>query len=473
MQKAKADDETSDSPRTFCVLTIGDEAGFRDMLQSVASDDERFDIAAARDMKEAVSEGMIPKCDLVVVDSRTTVEPALEYFLEASAAGFVKPTIFLTDIGVTELQTEFEVVTDIGRIPDALERAVARKGLEHTLAESEKMYKDIFEGSGDAIFIHRPGGKFFAVNKEACRYLGYTGEELLTMGPEDIDDKTSAMRVDERTSATMKDGAQRFEVVQVRKDGSCFPAEVSLRTFDYMDGPAIIATMRDMTERKRAEEIIIRANEKLSLLGAITRHDISNKLMAIYGNIEVLGEAVDQETRRKHLAKAKEAATVIADQLRFAGDYQRAGTKEPTWTDIGAVAESASSGFEVQKIIIHPELKGLEVLADPMVDKVFWNLIDNAVRHGDGVTKMEFSALPRGNGMVIVVEDDGGGIAEKDKERIFDAGYGRNTGMGLFLVREILGITGITITETGDPEKGARFELFIPDGRFRAAGHQL
>lgn len=473
MQRTKADDETSDSHRTFSVLAIGDEAGFKDMLQSVASEDERFDLVRARNMEEAVSEDMIPKCDLVVVDSRTTVEPALEYFLETSAAGFVRPTIVLTDIGVTELQTELEVVTDLGRIPDALDRAVARKGMEHTLAESEKMYKDIFEESGDAIFINRPGGHFFAVNREACMILGYTRDELLCMGPEDVDDETGTHRVGERTAATVRDGSQRFEVTQIRKDGTSFPAEVSLRTFEYMGGPAIIATVRDMTERKRTEASILRAKEKLSLLGAITRHDISNKLLAIYGNLEALGETVDEDARRKHLAKAKEAATVIADQLRFAGDYQRAGTNEPIWIDVGVVAGSTSSGFEVQKIVIRPDLNGLEILADPMVDKVFWNLIDNAVRHGDGVTRIEFSALQRGNGRVIVVEDDGGGIAEKDKERIFDAGYGRNTGMGLFLAREILGMTGITITETGSPDKGARFELFIPEGKFRAAGHQL
>ncbi|MCU0859949.1 MAG: PAS domain S-box protein [Thermoplasmata archaeon] len=472
MQKAQADDGTSDPPRTFCVLAIGDEAGFRDALQSVASEDDRIELINARDAREALSEDVVPKCDLVVVDSRVTVEPALEYFREASAAGFVTPTILLTDIGMTDLHTEFEVVTDLGRIRDALERAVARRGLEHTLAESEKMYRDIFEGSGDAIFIHRPGGKFFAVNREACRCLGYTREELLTMGPEDIDDKTSAMRVNERTSAALKGGAQRFEAIQVRKDGSCFPVEVNLRTFDYMDGPAIIATLRDMTERKRAEETIIRAKDKLGLLGAITRHDISNKLLTIYGYLEAMDGTVDDATRKKYLSRAKDAATVIAEQLRFAGDYQKAGTKEPVWTDVGTAVEAAASGFEVQRIVIHPGLKGLEVLADPMVDKVFWNLIDNAVRHGDGVTRIEFSAHPRGNSMVIVVEDDGGGITEKDKERIFEAGYGRNTGMGLFLVREILGITGMTITETGDTDRGARFELSVPEGKFRTAGQQ-
>ncbi len=471
MQKSTADEEHAEPPTAFNVLAIGDDSGFKEILMSAISDNNRFDMMLARDVEEAVSQGMIPKCDLVIVDSRVTAERAVEYFLETSVAGFVKPTIFLTDIGVTELQTEFEVVTDLSKIPDALDRAIARSNLEHTLAESEKMYMDVFEQSGDAIFIHRPGREFFAVNNEACRLLGYTREELLALGPDDIGDKTTSMKVEDRTAEVLNEGGHRFEVVQVRKDGTAFPAEVSLRVFDHMGGPAIIATLRDMTERKRSEEAILRANEKLGLMGAITRHDISNKLMAIYGYLEALDEVGDDEARRKYLTKAKEAATIIAEQLRFAGDYQKAGTKDPIWSDVGAAAEAAAAGFEAQRVTIPADLRGLEVLADPMIDKVFWNLIDNAVRHGDGVTRIEFSAEPKGKDMVIVAQDDGGGISAQDKSMIFEAGYGRNTGMGLFLVREILAITGITIAETGDPNTGARFELLVPDGKFRRAGH--
>ena len=67
---------------------------------------------------------------------------------------------------------------------------------------------------------------------------------------------------------------------------------------------------------------------------------------------------------------------------------------------------------------------------------------------------------------MIIIEDDGIGITRKDKSRIFDRGVGQNTGLGLFLVREILSITGITIVETGEPGKGARFEIRVPRGRY-------
>ena len=72
--------------------------------------------------------------------------------------------------------------------------------------------------------------------------------------------------------------------------------------------------------------------------------------------------------------------------------------------------------------------------------------------------------------MEIVVEDDGSGVLEEDKKKLFTRGFGKNTGLGLFLSREILSITGIGITETGQPGVGARFELSVPSGMFRIRG---
>jgi signal transduction histidine kinase len=68
---------------------------------------------------------------------------------------------------------------------------------------------------------------------------------------------------------------------------------------------------------------------------------------------------------------------------------------------------------------------------------------------------------------VIACEDDGAGISVDDKKRLFERGYGKNTGLGLFLSREILSITGIAIKETSEPEKGARFEILVPKTAYR------
>jgi signal transduction histidine kinase len=107
--------------------------------------------------------------------------------------------------------------------------------------------------------------------------------------------------------------------------------------------------------------------------------------------------------------------------------------------------------------------------ADPLIMKVFSNLIDNAVRYGKKITKITFHYEKTADGGKIVCEDDGIGIRDDEKEKIFAFEYGLNTGLGLFLAREILIITGITITETGVAGKGARFEILCPHNTIRAA----
>jgi len=112
------------------------------------------------------------------------------------------------------------------------------------------------------------------------------------------------------------------------------------------------------------------------------------------------------------------------------------------------------------------------MFADPLVVKVFYNLMDNAVSHGGTITCIRFSPRRHGDDYVIVCEDDGVGVPAEEKEKIFERGFGKHTGLGLALSREILSITGITITENGRPGKGARFEITVPKGSYRFAGTQ-
>jgi signal transduction histidine kinase len=91
------------------------------------------------------------------------------------------------------------------------------------------------------------------------------------------------------------------------------------------------------------------------------------------------------------------------------------------------------------------------------------------MRHREHVTGIAVSCDRTPDGLQIIVGDNGAGIPNGEKEKIFEKGYGKNTGLGLFLAREILSITGMTIRETGIPGKGARFEITVPPGQFRSA----
>jgi len=104
-----------------------------------------------------------------------------------------------------------------------------------------------------------------------------------------------------------------------------------------------------------------------------------------------------------------------------------------------------------------------------MLEKVFYNLFENAIRHGEHVTEITVRCERVPGGLAVVVEDNGIGVLPEEKEKIFEKGFGKHSGFGLFLAREILSITGITIRENGTPGKGAMFEILVPEGQFRAA----
>jgi len=154
--------------------------------------------------------------------------------------------------------------------------------------------------------------------------------------------------------------------------------------------------------------------------------------------------------------------------IQFTREYEAIGASAPAWQDcralVAAAAQQAGAGnVRVENAI--PE--GTEIFADPMIVKVFYNLIENAVRYGEKITRVRFSAEEAGRDLILVCEDDGCGIPDGEKERIFDRGFGKNTGLGLALSREILDITGIRIRENGGPGKGARFEMAVPAGAWR------
>jgi signal transduction histidine kinase len=154
--------------------------------------------------------------------------------------------------------------------------------------------------------------------------------------------------------------------------------------------------------------------------------------------------------------------------IQFTKEYDAIGVSTPVWQDVRTVLDTAAKQAPLGKVVVKNDLPaGQEVFADPLIVKVFYNLMDNAVRYGGKITTVRFSVEKAGDDHVIICEDDGDGVVAEEKEKIFDRGFGKNTGLGLALAREILDITGITIRENGELGKGARFEMTVPKGAYR------
>jgi PAS domain S-box-containing protein len=229
--------------------------------------------------------------------------------------------------------------------------------------------------------------------------------------------------------------------------------------------------LQDITERRRAEEALRQANKKLNLLGSVTRHDAINQLSVVFAWLEIAKEvAARDEPVHEHLARVGEAAKMIRRQLEFTADYQEIGVKRPEWMDLADAVNRGVEGLGKGKMSLNIDVAGVQVFADSMLEKVFHNLVENALRHGEKAKSISISARETKEGMTIVCEDDGVGIPAGDKEKVFLRGFGKNTGFGLYMVREVLDMTGIRVRETGVPGKGARFELLVPAGNYRI-GH--
>jgi signal transduction histidine kinase len=165
-----------------------------------------------------------------------------------------------------------------------------------------------------------------------------------------------------------------------------------------------------------------------------------------------------------YLSKIDASAVTIRRQIEFTKTYQNLGVHTPDWFLIRETVAKVAR----QEIVCSGTCDDTEVFADPMLEKVFFNLFENALRHGGHVTEINVRCERTPDNLLIIVEDNGTGIPANEKEKIFEKGFGKNTGLGLFLAREILAITGITIQETGTPGKGAKFEILVPKGQFRS-----
>ncbi|MBP1927610.1 PAS domain S-box-containing protein [Methanolinea mesophila] len=220
----------------------------------------------------------------------------------------------------------------------------------------------------------------------------------------------------------------------------------------------------DITGRKQAEEALRQAYRQLKILTGITRHDILNSIMVAEGYLQIM-EGSDGARQGECCKKVHQSIRKIQRQIEFTREYEDLGSNEPIWHPLPAILRDMDIPDAMNPQI---DVAGVEILADPALPKVFENLLDNTLRHGGKkVSGVRVTCEVCEDELLVTWEDDGVGVPEDEKERIFDRGYGKNTGLGLFLAQEVLGVTGIGINEKGIPGDGARFVIRVPRGGYR------
>jgi PAS domain S-box-containing protein len=260
--------------------------------------------------------------------------------------------------------------------------------------------------------------------------------------------------------------------ITVKIDGDTKYYDLQVSTMNDRGGRPTgrLLIIRDITTEKGMKDALTNANTKLNILSNITRHDIQNQLVVVRGYAELLFRGKTKPEEIERYAKAIiDASALIDEQFAFAREYQAVGVKQPEWQRVDILLTKVRNTGPFSPVNILIRTGKLEVYADLMLERMFYNLMDNAKRHGQGVNSIVVEAKLIGKECVILFQDDGKGIKKELKERIFESGFGSNTGMGLYMSREILKMTGISITETGEEGIGSRFEMVVPQGNWRYA----
>jgi signal transduction histidine kinase len=292
---------------------------------------------------------------------------------------------------------------------------------------------------------------------------GYTHEEFIRLKNTDLSAEP------EKTQNTTNTPQQNIPLrYHIRKDGGVFPVEISANTLILQGVTFLLVTIRDISRHRYTEEMLGEANQKLSLLTDLTMHDISNHLTTIKLCQEKALASSDPTIVTEYIAMAQEGVSQMEATIGFTCEYENFQAISSGWQQVHMIIESSKSEVALGSVKVNNQIPDdLDVYADPIIRKAFTTILENAIRHGECITGILISCLEVDKNMIITCEDDGVGILAEEKEQIFEHGYGKNTGIGLFLAREILSITGISIRECGVFGKGAKFEISVPEGAYR------
>nr|WP_319375226.1 ATP-binding protein [uncultured Methanoregula sp.] len=344
---------------------------------------------------------------------------------------------------------------------------------QEDLRESELRYRNLADNLPDFVLIHDREFIRYA-NPAAALLAGPSRQTLAGQSIYTLLTPASAGALREALSAARGGGgaAPLREIDLLLPDGTIRHGIIATVPIEDKGISAFLSVITDITDRKAAEDALIRVNKKLTILSSITRHDIKNQITALSVYLELSRIATgDALPASEYVQKEMRIAGILEEQIDFTRIYEDMGTTAPTWQNIGDTIARGVAALPMRDVTVEVDRRDLEIYADPLFERVLYNLMDNALKYGGGsMTVIRVTSREVSGGLVVTCEDNGEGIAHEDKARLFNRGFGKNTGLGLFLSREILSITGITIAETGEPGKGARFEMVVPMGAYRFTG---
>jgi len=344
------------------------------------------------------------------------------------------------------------------------------KQQEVALQDTESQYMSILENTASAIAIIEEDATISYINPEFEKIIGYVRDEVEGkkkwtefIGPKDLE-RMQKYEYECRTNRGNAPVSNEFQFI--RFDGMLRYGSLTMAAIP--ESGRLILSLADTSDKVQEEEAVQKANRKLNVFSCLTRHEILNHLTVVKGYIELSREQVrDPAFLLRSFDKELAAANAIQKLVTFTRDYQNIGIQPPSWYNLAGVINAAAASVHTRSITLLVDTDRVEIYADHLLERVFFHLIDNAVRYGRKIRNLRFSCEESFEELLVICEDDGIGIPPDAKEKIFNRQFFQNTGLDMYFSRHILSITGISIRENGIYGTGARFEIRVPKGAYR------
>ena len=351
-----------------------------------------------------------------------------------------------------------------------------RRKKEDLLKDSFAKYREFAESLPELVFEIDGIGNLVFVNRATSKITEYSQDELAKNF-----NITRLIVPDEQEKATMHikklmsgENVGPTEYTMIKKDGTVFPVAVWATPNIIQNKVAAIRGIAvDISERRKAEEehkknqlIMSAMNDKLHFVGNLTRHDIANKLKSIRASANLLKKQIGDNPKYSKYLDIIESEVNSSDRLfEFSRLYEKIDLEQPTKMNVAQCFNQAAALFlNLSAIKIVNKCQGLEVMADELIGQIFYNLVDNSLKHGEKVTQIHLHYTKEGDELKLFYEDNGVGVSKANKSKLFDSSFttGNGSGLGLYLIKKIMDVYGWQIEEVGEVRKGAKFVITIP-----------
>jgi PAS domain S-box-containing protein len=411
---------------------------------------------------------------------------------------------------ISPIRDSTGAITGISKIArDVTEhrQLLAREESARAEALAERRFRTLIEDAPDAILQVDSGGKILVANRTAARMFGYSSEELLGMGvdslvPEAVRARHSVFRKNFAAAGVSRPMGLGLDLYARRKDGAEVPVEISLSPIQTADGVNVTAVIRDVSERKLAEQQIRsleqsylaelktrheeaeRLNQLKSEFMASISHELRTPLHTIIGFAELLSEEsagpLNEKQRRfvGHIQTDSEHLLGLINDVLDLSRIEAGGLVVrtevlPLQSAISEAVNAIRSQADGKQVALQEDaIPKIDVLADPIrVRQILYNLLSNGVKFTNPGGEVTVSAESDGDFVRITVADTGRGIPEEECNRIFDkfyqvgytsAGVRQGTGLGLTICKQLVEIQGGKIWVNSELGKGSRFRFTLP-----------